>query len=99
MQRLLQHSCCPAASWPEAQVATAGPGPVVPYCGAGSWRRAAGRAGEQHRCRGNKGSAEAAWKGEMKRREGKNRGKKEKRVEEEGSKKNREAEQGDGENE
>lgn len=26
VQRLLQHSCCPAASWPEAPVATEGPG-------------------------------------------------------------------------
>lgn len=35
----------------------------------------------------------------MKRRERKNRGKKEERVEEEGGERNREAEQGDGENE
>lgn len=51
-----QCSRCLAVVWPEAQA-------LLWVCG-----RATGRARERHRCRGN-GSAEATWKGEMKRGE------------------------------
>lgn len=85
---------CPATVWPEAQAATTGPGPVLPCHGARSWLQR--DLGNTTTAKENERSAEVTWKGEMKKREGKNKRKKRGRVENGGSKGNKETGQGDG---
>lgn len=66
---------CPAVVWPEAQAATRVLGQRCPAAvpGAGGWLW--GEYGScAECCRGNEGSAEAPWKGEMRRRREKKKG-------------------------